>query len=423
MRIFLTGGTGFIGSSIMRALCHAGHSVTMLVRRDVPRELPEGVVTCLGNFTDPYTWVHELRDHDVVINAVGIIRERDGASFKSVHRDAPIVLFTAAEKAGVQQIIQISAMGADDQAITEYQRSKKEADDMLQTIKVPSLVLRPSIVYGPGCESMELFTSLAAMPVIGLPFAGKTRLQPVHIDDFTAMVVEGVEQKVTGVVDIDGLQVVTLAEILRNQARWLSRKSLCILPVPYIVIRLVAAFTDICRNRGPISSGELHMLRQENFREGQQCTEAFSVACQDLATVYPTSGASCSQRLWYPLRLYAPAMRWSLVFIWAYTAIVSMVGWQESIALLTPTGLTESLLQPVLFATCGVEIILAFCIACAWKPRFLAAIQFLLILSFTSILTACSAELWLHPFGPLSKNIPLLVLIAVWMQVETIWKR
>jgi len=89
----------------------------------------------------------------------------------------------AAAQAGVRKIVQLSALGAEAGAKSRYQRTKAAADARLAELGVPYVVLRPSVVYGPGDHSMTYFLSLAALPVTPVPGDGQYRLQPVHVDD------------------------------------------------------------------------------------------------------------------------------------------------------------------------------------------------------------------------------------------------
>src|SRR4051812_33365609 len=125
MLILLTGASGFIGLHLLAALRAAGHVVTAAGRRQLP-----GVPMVHADFTrdtDAAVWMPRLKDVDVVINAVGILRETGQQSFEFTHARTPIALFEACAQSGVQRVIQISALGADS-GTTGYFRSKHAAD-------------------------------------------------------------------------------------------------------------------------------------------------------------------------------------------------------------------------------------------------------------------------------------------------------
>src|SRR5689334_19150669 len=125
----------------------------------------------------------DLAGIDVVVNTVGILREAPGRRFRDLHVDGPRRLFEAAVRAGVNRIVHVSALGADEDAETRYHRSKKAGDDALLQLPIAAVVAQPSLVYGPGGASARLFTQLAAAPLLMLPAGGRQPIQPIHVDD------------------------------------------------------------------------------------------------------------------------------------------------------------------------------------------------------------------------------------------------
>src|SRR3954465_6926756 len=147
MNILLTGATGFIGLHLLDALRSAGHVVIAAGRQDVP-----GVSTVRADFstdTDAATWLPRLKDVEVVINAVGILRESARQSFEATHTRTPIALFDACAQIGVKRVVQISALGADG-GTTRYFRSKHLADEHLASLPWDWTIFQPSLVYGRG---------------------------------------------------------------------------------------------------------------------------------------------------------------------------------------------------------------------------------------------------------------------------------
>ncbi len=280
MRIFLTGATGFIGGHILQALLIHGHQVTCLVRPGSRSRLlvHPNVRQVESNWLLPASWVGAVTGHTVVINSIGIIREQREAGFAAVHTAAPLALFATAAESGVSKIIQISALGADAQATSRYHRSKYVTDRRLAEMIVPYLVLRPSIVYGPGDHSMRLFARLAALPITPVPGDGQYQLQPVHINDLVRAVMIAVErpklQALT--VDVVGAHALTFAAMLDTLARQQGKsRGARILPIPWPLMRLVAAITDRLNGRGPITREELGMLQRGNTADIAPFVRAF----------------------------------------------------------------------------------------------------------------------------------------------------
>ena len=179
MQVLLAGATGFIGRHLLRALLAEGHAVRCVTRS--PASLPQGVSAAAADFTRDHRaedWEAHVAGMDVVINAVGILREQGTQTFEAVHVRAPCALFAAAARAGVRCIVQISALGATGEARSRYHLSKKEADDFLADLGVPAAILQPSLVFGADGASARLFSLLASLPLVALPGGGRQCVQP-----------------------------------------------------------------------------------------------------------------------------------------------------------------------------------------------------------------------------------------------------
>ncbi len=173
MRIFLTGASGFIGQHLIHVLLNqTSHQIVACVRNPaVWRNRFPQIEWVSGDYTSdhsPEDWKPRLQNIDVIINAVGIIQEQPHQTFQALHTDAPIALFKAAEQLEIRKIIQISALGATSQASSHYHQSKYAADQYLKSLNVDAMILYPSIVLGQGGGSTQLFSALAALPIVPL---------------------------------------------------------------------------------------------------------------------------------------------------------------------------------------------------------------------------------------------------------------
>src|SRR5687767_9684707 len=154
MRILVTGASGFIGQHLSRVLTDEGHSVVCAHHRHRldPEEASARCDSFVhADFTQDLTadaWLPRLRGVDAVINAVGILREHGAHTFESLHSAAPSALFDACARSGVQRVIQISALGADEHASTGFHISKRRADRHLATLPLLWNVVQPSLIYG-----------------------------------------------------------------------------------------------------------------------------------------------------------------------------------------------------------------------------------------------------------------------------------
>lgn len=425
MRIFLTGATGFIGGHILRALVERGHRVTCLCRGRAAKEIDAqacpGVTTVEGEFTKPASWLGHVAGHDAVINAVGIIRQTRSSTFEAVHAESPITLFEAAVGAGVRKIVQISALGADASAQSQYHLSKRAADVRLATLGVPFVILRPSFVYGPGDHSMTFFASLAALPVTPVPGDGQCRVQPIHVDDLVRAVVMAVErddlQNLT--VDIGGAAPITFDAMLDVLARRLGKTRCRKLHVPWGIMRLAATVTDALGGRGPISGEELAMLRQGSYTDNRPFVDHFGFTPVSFEAGIARKLLSQADRWHARLSHLRVPLRLSVAFIWLATGIISaFVSTAAGFELLRQVGVAGPLASVALYGTSCFEIAIGLATAIGYRIRLMGAIQIVLMLGFMAILTVGMPDLWLHPFGPLTKNIPLLGATLAMMALE-----
>ncbi len=199
MRVLLTGASGFIGGRVLDALLRSGHRVVAVSRRK-PASAGSQVQHLARNFADSLNasdWEGAVQDIDVVINAVGILREQGSQRFEALHHRAPAALFEAAAAAGVRRVVQVSALGADEQATTAYHQSKKAADDALLALPVAGIVVQPSVVVGLGGASTAMFTMQARLPLIPIPGRGQQVIQPIHVDDLVEVVLALATQEET----------------------------------------------------------------------------------------------------------------------------------------------------------------------------------------------------------------------------------
>ncbi|NOY71179.1 MAG: complex I NDUFA9 subunit family protein [Gammaproteobacteria bacterium] len=234
MNILLTGASGFLGRHISKALQDAGHLVKAVSRRDG---------FDFKQMTTKEAWLPHLKEIDVVINCVGIIVETANQTFTTLHYQAPLALFHACLESNDITVVQISALGANDNAFTPYQLSKKAADDALRSLPLKWFVLRPSLVYGRGGKSMEMFQRLASLPVLPLIDGGNQKIQPVHINDLTEAVLACLtSSKSKRTLDIVGAHSVLLKEWLQLMRAARGKTPAVIIPIPYKLSLTIAIF-------------------------------------------------------------------------------------------------------------------------------------------------------------------------------------
>ncbi len=232
MNILQTGASGFVGCHIVRALKSSGHQIKEATRS-------EGF-----DFTQMTTkedWLPHLEGIDVVINSVGIIVENNTQTFNNLHYQAPIALFKACLEFQDIRVIQISALGADNDAFTDYQLSKKSADDLLRSLHLKWFILRPSLIYGEGGTSVEMFKRMAGLPILPLIDGGRQIVQPVHISDVTNTVLTCLtSSKINQTIDVVGPQPVRFKDWLQLIRTRQGKHPAIVLPIPPKISLIIA---------------------------------------------------------------------------------------------------------------------------------------------------------------------------------------
>ncbi len=280
MRILVIGGSGFLGQHIIGKLAVRGDKLTVPTRRLAhARELLvfPTVTVQTGDIHDDQKLNEWVRDHDVVINLVGVLHSRPGEpygpDFERAHVTLPARIAKACVAQGVKQFIHISALGADAMGPSGYQRSKaageaaiwaacKGHDDLCVT------VFRPSVVFGPGDKFMNMFAQLAKFfPV--LPMAGsKTRMQPIYVGDVAQAVINtlGNDHLCGQTFDLAGPHIYTLGELVKLASKW-SGNERSVIDLPIGVGRLQAAFFELLPGDPLMSRDNLDSLKVDNVSE------------------------------------------------------------------------------------------------------------------------------------------------------------
>lgn len=420
--VLLTGATGFIGRHLVRALTAAGHEVRCVVRNPTALESFSGAVQAIrGDFTvdhDPRTWVPRLAGVDAVINAVGILRERGNQTFEAIHVRAPAALFEACAMSGVKRVIQISALGADENARSGYHISKRRADEALMQQPVDWCIVQPSLIYGPGGTSARLFTCMASLPLIPVPGRGEQLVQPVHIQDVVQSILallsmERIGRSVLPLVGPVPLQFREFLAILRNGMQ-LGRAHF--MPVPMGLVRTAATFGAWLPG-GLLDRETLEMLIRGNtgdlesmqriLRRGPRPAEEF--ISPDEARDVRTAAK---------LQWLLPILRLSIAAVWIFTGIVSLGVYpmNSSYELLARVGVTGMLAPVLLYGAALMDFAFGIATLVMRKRRLLWLAQISVIVLYTLIITFRMPDFWLHPFGPILKNLPMLA--GIWLLYE-----
>jgi len=425
MKILLTGATGFLGSRLLRELLAAGHRVVCAGRR--PPSIDDarcGWLKLDFASTPAPVWRAHLQDIDAVVNLVGIFKESAGASFDALHVQGPRALFEACASAGVKRVVQVSALGANSRAETPYHLSKYEADRHLLSLPLDAGVAQPSLVFGPDGASAQRFLMLAALPVLPLPAGGRQRIQPIHVDDAAEALREMIEAPAGRLrgrrLALVGPEPLTLRDYL------LALRSGMGLPAPVLklsapepLMRLLAWLGDHQRN-AMLDRASWSMLERGNTTDAAPLAAVLARQPRPVEEFIAPEQREAVRTLAL-LGWLLPLARLSLAVVWIATAVVSLFGFpvEQSYELLGRAGVPADLRPAALWGAALLDLALGLLTLFSFRQRrWLWLAQGALMLFYSAVIALKLPEFWLHPYGPMLKNLPMLALLAILWRLE-----
>ena len=426
MRILLTGMSGFIGTHVSTALLAEGFQLVYTVRH-VPAQADPRLRLIKADFardTGKHAWLPRLDGIDVVINCVGIIAEHGAQTFAALHTQAPCALFAACAEREVRLVIQLSALGADEGAVSPYHRSKKSADDFLASLPLPSVIVQPSLVYGDEGASARLLRMLASLPVYPRFGTAQQAVQPVHVDDLTDVIVAlvrgagaagGRTTRRLPVVGPEPLPFVAYLAALRA-AMGLGR--LRVLPLPRWLMPAVLPPAKLLGFAMP-DRDTLRMLDRGNVADAMPMQRLLGRAPRPVTRfiTHPRAAAVQARLDWL-----LPLLRLSIAAVWIVTAIVSAGVYPvaDSYRLLERSGMPASLAPLLLAGACVLDLLFGLATLMLRPPwrRWLWPAQAVLIGFYTVLIALRMPEFLWHPYGPLTKNLPMLAVLWLLFEME-----
>ena len=246
------GANGFLGHYVVRRLAKDGWRVRACVRRPhVAGELK--VMGAVGQVQIMQANVRykksvelAVQGCDAVINLTGILVEQGRQSFNAVHVLGAKNIAEAAKAGGVKNVVHLSALGADAKSNSNYASSKAEGEKAVLAAVPTADIVRPSILFGEGDGFFTRFAGLAnltlALPLLG---GGKTKFQPLYVDDLANAICKITAQNSTGKTwELGGAQTFTFKQLLQFILAAIDKKRL-LLPVPWALSSLMGVFGEI----------------------------------------------------------------------------------------------------------------------------------------------------------------------------------
>lgn len=299
--VTLFGGSGFVGSQAVRALAKRGWRIRVAVRKPTsaieiqPLGDPGQIQLMHCDVTKPEQVAQAVRGATAVVNLVGVLHDAGGArGFEALHVTAARTIAEAAKAAGVQRLVQISAIGADADSPAAYGRSKAQAEAAVRAVYADAVILRPSLVFGAGDGFLNRFAGMATVaPALPLFGGGHTKFQPVYVGDVAEAIARAVTRHDAAgrTYELGGPAVYSFEEVLKLVLRETGR-SRALLPVPFPIARALGSALELTGLVGltpPLTRDQVLMLERDNVvAEGVDGLAALDIQPTGVEAIAPS---------------------------------------------------------------------------------------------------------------------------------------
>ena len=273
------GGSGFVGTQAVRYLAKAGWRIRVAVRNPnlayKMRLLGDvGQIDVVqANLRNVPSLERALDGATVALNLVGLLYETGRQGFQAVHVMGAKNIAQVAKAKGVQRLVQMSALGADEHSPSKYGRTKAEAEIEVRAVYPGATVVRPSIVFGPGDGFFNKFAAMAqispALPLIG---GGKTLFQPVYVGDVGQALARMVTDPATAgqTYELGGPGTFSFRELLEKMLAETDQRRFLV-PIPFPVATLLGKAGELTAflMAPPVTSDQVELLKTDNVVSGQ----------------------------------------------------------------------------------------------------------------------------------------------------------
>lgn len=273
--VVVFGGTGFLGRRLVHRLAAEGVVVRVAVRHPdgarsaLPAADLDQVTFFRADVRDQASVTAAIAGADAVVNAVSAYVEKGGLTFETVHVQGAEMVAREAGRLGVARLVLVSGIGADPQSRSLYIRSRGRGELAVQQAFQDATIVRPSAMFGAGDALFGTLADLARLlPVLPLIGGGRTRLQPVYVEDVAEAVTRILaDPKTVGrTYELAGPEVYTLRDLVRFTLRVIGKQRL-LMPVPFAVAEIQARLFEFLPSP-PLTTGQVDLLKADSVASG-----------------------------------------------------------------------------------------------------------------------------------------------------------
>jgi uncharacterized protein YbjT (DUF2867 family) len=301
--VTIFGGSGFLGRNVVRALAKRDFRIRVAVRRpELAGHLqPLGRVGQIHavqtNLRYPASVEAAMRDSHLAINLVGILAAGGAQSFDAVQAKGAETVAQAAAAVSAR-MVHVSAIGADENSLSAYARSKAAGEKAVLAAVPSATILRPSVVFGPEDQFTNRFAALARIsPMLPLIGGGLTRMQPVYVGDVAAAVAEAADgnAKAGATYELGGPEVLTMREIM-DIILGITERNRMLVTLPFALAKLQAHLLQFAPGPLKLTPDQVELLRSDNVVS--DAAKAAGLTLEGLGIAPDSMEAIAPQYLW-----------------------------------------------------------------------------------------------------------------------------
>ena len=276
------GGTGQVGSFLVRKLTKNGYKVTIVTRNIHQKGLfiktsgNQGWIDIVeANIFDEKKIRKLFESTDICINLVGILFEkRKYNTFRNIHSLFPSILAKLSKEYGLKNFVHISALGINEATDSKYASSKLDGEKNILKNFPLATILRPSIVFSSSDNfSTQFMSMLNILPFFPLYYSGKTKFMPIHCSDLTDIIFHVISKNInSNIIECVGPETKTFKEILQILLKLIGKKRLLI-PFPFFIASLTAKIFQLMPNP-LLTEDQLKLLKYDNITSGKYKTNS-----------------------------------------------------------------------------------------------------------------------------------------------------
>ena len=277
--IAIFGAGGFIGKHLIRNLTKLDYRIKIATSSPYlkgylkPLGNPGQIELFKTNIFNEEDVKSVLKNCDLAINLVGILYETRKQKFNYIHSHFPYLLSNLCNEMGIKNLVHVSALGVKEKHKSLYIQSKLEGEKNIQNIFKPSVILRPSVVFGPEDKFFNTFASIAqfspALPLVG---GGKTKFAPIYVGDIAKAIVKAIElnNSEPKIYELGGPENYSFKELMEILLKEIKKKRFLI-PIPFGFAKFQSYFLQMLPNP-LLTPDQVELLKHHNIVSGDHPT-------------------------------------------------------------------------------------------------------------------------------------------------------